>query len=92
MDYLCRTYLNLRGNLKKPGDLVTTEELTNAHQTDEDIASFVEYGTLSTNLNDDLHDDHKPLPPPRIMSGHPIEDDRTHVIDTDNLGVHSDEA
>lgn len=81
MQYKCLTILNLPNKGRKDaGDTVTTEELESAGQTEENIQQLVETEMISEDMDADIHEAHKPIDPPRNMSG---VQDSSFIVDGD---------
>lgn len=59
------TYVNLPGIdvRKAPGDTITEQEWKDAGQTDEDRAAMIEAGSISEDMDAEIHPAHKPVPP-----------------------------
>src|SRR4051812_22005040 len=49
-------------NRKEAGDKITKAEFDAAGQTDEDIQAMTAAGSISDDLDADLHPDHRPVP------------------------------
>jgi hypothetical protein len=47
---------------KEPGDKITKAEWDAAGQTDEDIQNMVNAGSISEDMDAELHPDHRPVP------------------------------
>ena len=59
------TYLNLPpANRKAPGESISPEEwaATDPLQTEEDIQALIEGGSISEDMDAELHPDHRPVP------------------------------
>lgn len=59
------TVINLPGIevRKEPGDKITEEEWKDAGQTDEDREAMIEAGSISEDMDAELHPNHRPVPP-----------------------------
>lgn len=53
--------LPLTGVRKQPGDTVTSQELEENEQTDEDVELLIGGGALSDDMDAELHPDHRPI-------------------------------
>ena len=47
---------------KEPGDTITKEEWKKAGQSEEDIKAMADAGSISEDMDAELHPDHRPVP------------------------------
>jgi len=89
-EYKALTFINLPLlDIKKaPGDTVTDEEFAAGGQTEEDINALVAGGSLSLDMDAELHPDNRPVDIPGPSSGADL-----HIVAGDEgKGVTPDDA
>lgn len=72
------TVVNLPGIevRKEPGDTITEQEWKDAGQTDEDREAMIKAGSISEDMNAELHPNHRPVPPGAPSLGSMVENAR----------------
>jgi hypothetical protein len=60
--YKALTYVNLPpDNIKAPGEEITEAELSEAGQTEDDIAALLEQGAISEDMDAPINEAHAPV-------------------------------
>jgi hypothetical protein len=64
---------------KEPGSTVTKAEWAKAGQTDEDIQNMLDAGSISEDMDAELHPNHRPVPAGTTSLGQMVESARQMV-------------